>query len=216
MLTVKVFTFNPVQENSYLLYNEAGECILVDPGCYFPEEEAELADFVKEKGLKPLLLLNTHCHFDHVFGNRFVHTTWGLEPWIHPLEKPLLERADQAALRWQLPFENYQGPVHLLEDDSTLTFGEDELKVIWMPGHSPGSVGFYHAQQQFIIAGDVLFRGSIGRTDLPGGEHETLLKSIQTRMYQLPDETVVYPGHGPATRVYTEKKSNPFVKGLEE
>jgi glyoxylase-like metal-dependent hydrolase (beta-lactamase superfamily II) len=215
MLTVKVFTFNPVQENSYLLYNEAGECILIDPGCYFPEESAELLDFVKKQALKPQLLLNTHCHFDHVFGNRFVNETWGLEPWIHPLEKPVLERADQAAMRWQLPFENYQGAVHLLDESVPVKLGEDELQVIWMPGHSPGSVGFFHSGQQFIIAGDVLFRGSIGRTDLPGGDHETLIKSIQTKMYQLPPDTIVYPGHGPATRIFTEMKSNPFVKAAE-
>lgn len=215
MLTVKVFTFNPVQENSYLLYNEERDCIVIDPGCYFPEEAAELVDFVQKEGLRPRLLLNTHGHFDHVFGNKVVFDTWGLEPHIHPLEQPVLERAGEAAMRWQLPFENYKGHVHFLEEGDVVSLGTDSLSVLFVPGHSPGSIAFYSSSQQFVIGGDVLFRGSIGRTDLPGGDLATLTRSIREKMYRLPADTVVYPGHGPATRIFTEMKSNPFVKAAE-
>lgn len=215
MLTVKVFTFNPVQENTYLLYNDAGDCCIVDPGCYFPEEEEVLADFVQKQGLRPSLLLNTHCHFDHVFGNRFVHKKWGVEPHIHPAEQPVLDRAAEAALRWQLPFENYQGPVHYLKEGEKLGWAGEEFEVLFTPGHSPGSISFYHAKQEFVLSGDVLFRGSIGRTDLPGGDYALLEQSIRQKMYVLPDACKVYPGHGLPTSIEVERKSNPFVKGEE-
>lgn len=212
MLTVKVFTFNPVQENTCLLYNEPGDCCIIDPGCYFPEERQELADFVQKQGLRPNLLLNTHCHFDHVFGNQFVFDTWGLEPHIHPLEQPVLDRAADAALRWQLPFENYRGQVKYLEEGTPLVWAGEEFTVLHVPGHSPGSIAFYHKVQGFVIGGDVLFRGSIGRTDLPGGDFDTLEKSIREKMYTLPPATKVYPGHGLHTTIEVEGKSNPFVK----
>ena len=212
MLSVKAFTFNPVQENTYVLYNEAGPCCIIDPGCYFPEEEQELKNFIGENSLKPVLLLNTHCHLDHVFGNKFVHKTWGLTLHIHPLEKKLLEFAPQSGQMWQLPFDNYEGELVYLKEGTNIKVGTGELDIRFTPGHSPGSVCFYHEPGGFVIGGDVLFNGSIGRTDLPGGDFKTLIDSIQTQLFTLPDDTKVYSGHGPVTTVGFEKMNNPFVK----
>lgn len=212
MITVKVFTFNPVQENTYLLYTESGDCCIIDPGCYFEEERQEMLEFVKQNNLKPSLLLNTHCHFDHVFGNQFVYETWGLEAHIHPMEQAVLDRSLEAAMRWQLSFEPYRGAIKYIGEENPVRWAGEEFQVLHVPGHSPGSVAFYHARQAFVIAGDVLFQGSIGRTDLPGGDYSTLEKSILEKMYKLPFNTVVYPGHGYHTRIETEAKSNPFVK----
>ena len=212
MLTVKTFTFNPVQENTYLLYNEQGEACIIDPGCYFPEEREKLKTAIENGGLKPVLLLNTHCHLDHVFGNKFVFETWGLVPHIHEKERPVLERAPEAGVRWQLPFENYQGELAFISGGTRIHIGQDALDLLFTPGHSPGSLSFYNEAGNFVIGGDVLFNGSIGRTDLPGGDYDTLINSIQTQIFTLPDETKVYPGHGPITTVGLEKMNNPFVK----
>ena len=212
MLDIKAYTFNPVQENTYVLYNGKGECCIIDPGCYFSEERAELKTDIDKTGLKPVLLLNTHCHLDHVFGNQFVYDTWGLPLHIHEKEKPVLDFAPQSALMYQLPFDNYNGPLAWLKEGSVLKIGDEELLILFTPGHSPGSVSFYHEAGGFVIGGDVLFNGSIGRTDLPGGDFDTLINSIQTQLFNMPDETKVYSGHGPVTTIGFEKKNNPFVK----
>jgi hydroxyacylglutathione hydrolase len=212
MLTVKTFTFNPVQENTYVLYNEEGQCCIIDPGCYFPEERDELKTGIIKTNTVPVLLLNTHCHLDHVFGNKFVHDTWGLTLHIHEKEKPLLDFAPESGIMWQLPFDNYRGDIVYLTPGNNIQIGTDELKVCFTPGHSPGSVSFYYEPGGFIIGGDVLFNGSIGRTDLPGSDLGTLMESIQREFFSLPDETKVYAGHGPATTVGHEKKHNPFLR----
>ncbi len=217
MLAVKTFTFSPVQENTYILYNEQKQCCIIDPGCYFPEERDELKTVIEKTGLTPVLLLNTHCHLDHVFGNKFVHDTWGLTLHLHEKEKPLLDFAPQSGIMYQLPFDNYNGPLVYLKEGNYIKIGENEedsnrLEIRFTPGHSPGSISFYHKAGGFIIGGDVLFYGSVGRTDLPGGNMKTLINSIQTQFFTLPDETKVYSGHGPVTTVGLEKKNNPFVK----
>jgi glyoxylase-like metal-dependent hydrolase (beta-lactamase superfamily II) len=212
MLSVKQFTFNPVQENTYVLYNETGDCGIIDPGCYFQSERDTLRNFIEETGLQPRLLLNTHCHLDHVFGNKWVAETWGLVLHIHPLEKKVLEFAPQSGEMWQLPFENYEGDLVYLKPGTEIKLGDDSLEILFTPGHSPGSVCFYHEPGGFIIGGDVLFNGSVGRTDLPGGDFKTLFNSIQTQLFTLPDETKVYSGHGPVTSIGFEKMNNPFVK----
>ncbi len=212
MLHVKSFTFSPIQENTYILYNEQKEGCIIDPGCYFPEERDELKTDIDQTGLKPVLLLNTHCHLDHVFGNKFVHDTWGLPLHLHENEKQVLAFAPQSALMYQLPFDNYNGPMVYLREKTILRLGEEELEIRFTPGHSPGSVSFYHQAGGFIIGGDVLFNGSIGRTDLPGGNFEVLKQSILDQFYELPDDTKVYSGHGPVTTIGYEKENNPFVK----
>lgn len=212
MLDIKAFTFNPVQENTYVLYNEKGECCIIDPGCYFPKERQELKTGIEKTGLTPVLLLNTHCHLDHVFGNQFIYETWKLPLHIHEKEKPVLDFAPKSGLMYQLPFEHYNGPLAWLKEGATIKIGDEELLILFTPGHSPGSVSFYHEAGGFVIGGDVLFNGSIGRTDLPGGDFDTLINSIQTQLFTLPDETKVYSGHGPATTIGFEKMNNPFVK----
>jgi len=212
MLSIKAFTFNPVEENTYVLYNENRECCIIDPGCYFDQERATLKEFIEKSGLRPVLLLNTHCHLDHVFGNKFVHDSWNLTLHIHEKEKIVLETAPIAGKTWQLPFDNYEGPLVMIKEGKTLKIGDDEIEIRFAPGHSPGSVCFYHEAGGFVIGGDVLFNGSIGRTDLPGGDYATLINSIQTQLFTLPDETRVYSGHGPMTTIGFEKMNNPFVK----
>lgn len=211
MLSVISFTFSPVQENTYILYNEQKQCCIIDPGCYFPAERNELKTGIEKRGLTPVLLLNTHCHLDHVFGNKFVHDTWGLHLHIHPKEKPVLDFAPQSGQMWQLPFDNYEGPLVYLEDGEKIKIGADELEIRFTPGHSPGSISFYAPADGFIIGGDVLFQGSVGRTDLPGGSFDVLANSVRTRFFTLPEETKVYSGHGPVTTIGYERKNNPYV-----
>jgi hydroxyacylglutathione hydrolase len=212
MLTVKAFSFNPVEENTYILYNEKKECCIIDPGFYFPAEREKFKGFIKETNLHPTLLLNTHCHLDHVFGNKFVHDTWGLSLHIHEKEKQMLDLAPASGEMWQLPFENYEGELIFVKENSGIKIGNDELEIRFAPGHSPGHVCFYDEADGFAISGDVLFHGSIGRTDLPGGDFHTLINSIQTQLFTLPDETKIYCGHGLMTTVGFEKMNNPFVK----
>ena len=211
MLTLHSFTFSPIQENTYLLFNEQKQCIIIDPGCYFPEERETVKAFISAKGLVPVYLLNTHCHLDHVFGNKFIAETFGLTLHIHPLEKEVLAFARDSGLMWNMPFDNYQGEFVWLAETSKITVGEEELEILFTPGHSPGSISFYSAKQGFIISGDVLFQGSIGRTDLPGGNHATLLQSIREKILNLPDQTIVYSGHGAPTTIGQERKQNPFL-----
>jgi hydroxyacylglutathione hydrolase len=214
MLTVYHFEFSPIIENTYVLYNETGECIIIDPGCYDEREESQLKSFITLHKLHPKLLLNTHCHLDHVFGNVFVHDTWKLDLHIHPLEKAVLDYAPEAGKRWNLPFSNYQGPINYIRKGDLIRLGNDELAIIEAPGHSPGHICFYSEAQQFLIGGDVLFRKSIGRTDLPGGNHQQLLNSIRQQLFILPDAVRVYPGHRESTTIGYEKKNNPFLAGV--
>ncbi len=211
MFQIKVFTFNPVQENTYLLYNEQNECIIIDPGCYFDEEKDQLKSFIILNKLQPKLLLNTHCHLDHVFGNKFVSEEYKLTLKTHPLEKKVLELAPASGLMFNLPFDNYQGEVIYLEEGDVISLGNDELEVIHAPGHSPGSICFYCAKQKFIIGGDVLFQNSIGRTDLPYGSHEDLIKNIKEKLFKLPGDVKVFSGHGPATTIGEEINGNPYL-----
>ena len=212
MLQIAKFTLSPIQENTYVLYTESGEAALVDPGCYFDAEKKELSAFIASKNLRVQYLLQTHCHLDHVFGLQWAADTYGLQPHMHPQEEMVLQWGPASAAMWNLPFDCYAGPFHPLEAGQSLTLGGIQLQVLFTPGHSPGHVCFYQAEQQVVIAGDVLFEGSIGRTDLPGGHMPTLLQSIQQQLMVLPDATIVHPGHGPATTIGEERKSNPFLQ----
>jgi hydroxyacylglutathione hydrolase len=214
MLHVKVFLFSPIRENTYIVYNDENQCMIIDPGCYLETEREALAAYVESRKLKPLQLVNTHCHLDHVFGNKFVAETYGLLPYIHPEEKALLDYAPASGLMWNLPFDAWQGEVRYLVPGEKLTLGMNSMEILLTPGHSPGSLSFYAPAEGFVIAGDVLFRESIGRTDLPGGNMDTLARSIRTQLYTLPDNTRVLPGHGPETNIGWEKAHNPFVNGL--
>jgi hydroxyacylglutathione hydrolase len=214
MWNIKSFAFSPLQENTYILSNQTGGCLIIDPGCYFDGEKNRLQSFIEKSELKPEKLLNTHCHLDHVFGNKFIHEQYGLTLHLHENEKKVLEFAPASGLLWNMPFDNYQGEFIFIKEGDIIKLGDDELKVIEAPGHSPGHVCFYCEQQNFIIGGDVLFKRSIGRTDLPGGNQSTLIKSIREKIFVLPDTTVVYSGHGEPTTIGEEKSSNPYLQGI--
>ena len=210
MLSVQSFIFSPIEENTYVVYNEKNECAIIDPGCYYDEEKEKLAKFITDKQLSPVLLLNTHCHLDHVFGNKFVAEKFKLTLHIHPSEKKLLDFAPASGLMYNLPFDNYTGEIKYIDSVHPIMIGKDELKVFETPGHSPGSVCFYSSKDNFIVSGDILFSGSIGRTDLPGGDYDSLIKNIRDKLFTLPGNTVVYSGHGEPTTIETEKNTNPF------
>jgi hydroxyacylglutathione hydrolase len=211
MLQIKVLTFNPVQENTYVIYNEFNECIIIDPGCYFEQEKEELQSFIEKSKLQPKMLLNTHCHLDHVFGNKFISEAYQLTLRIHAKEEALLEMAPSSGLMFNLPFDNYTGKLIFIKEGDIISLGDDQLEVIHAPGHSPGSICFYCARQKFIIGGDVLFYRSIGRTDLPGGSHEDLVRNIKEKLFKLPPDVKVYSGHGPETTIGDEMKLNPYL-----
>ena len=214
MIKVKVFTFSPVQENTYVLYNEQNKAIIIDPGCYFSAEQETLKNFITDTQLEPVRLLNTHCHLDHVFGNKWVSETWNLELYLHEGEQQMLQLAPLSGEKWGLPFQNYKGPLHFLAEGDTISLGNDALQVILAPGHSPASICFYCEKQAFLIGGDVLFRESIGRTDLPGGSGEdVLVNGIRERLFVLPDTTMVHPGHGELSWIGDEKDDNPLCGG---
>lgn len=212
MLEVKVLTFNPVQENTYLLFNEKNECIIIDPGCYYDNEKEALTVAIEKNNLRPLMLLNTHCHLDHVFGNKFIAEKYKLTLHLHKTEEQMLRMAPASGLMFNLPFDNYSGEFIFLNEGDIITLGDDKLKVIHTPGHSPGSICFYCKEQKFIVGGDVLFYNSIGRTDLPSGNYEDLIKSIQQKLFVLADDVKVYSGHGPETFIGYEKETNPFLQ----
>jgi glyoxylase-like metal-dependent hydrolase (beta-lactamase superfamily II) len=211
MIKVDCFTFNPLQENTYVLSNEKGDTLIIDPGCYFTAEQETLKKHLQQQHLTAVQLINTHCHLDHVFGNKFIAATYNLELYLHPEEEKMLEWAPTSGLMWGFSFDNYKGPLHFLTPGENIYLGNDALKILFTPGHSPGSISLYCAAQRFVISGDVLFMESVGRTDLPGGNHEQLLASIHEQLFVLPDDTVVYSGHGPATTIGHEKKYNPYT-----
>ena len=212
-MKIKRFVFNPFQENTFVLYDESKECVIIDPGCYEKEEEVELENFISENGLKPVALLNTHCHIDHILGNQFVADKWGVELQMHKKDLPLLENAGGVSKMYG--FENYSGspyPKYLLEDGDIFSFGKSELEVLFTPGHAPGHICFYSEKNNLIISGDVIFQMSIGRTDLPFGDYDTLIKSITEKIFPLPGETQIYCGHGATTVLSYEREHNPFLQ----
>ncbi len=215
MARVVAFTFNPFQENTYLVIADNNSCAVFDPGCATAAEKSFLADHIQEHDLEPKWLINTHCHLDHIFGNAFVAERYGLELAIHPQEMPVLRSAPQSAQIFGIPFDpaDLVEPGIWLKEGDYIELGDVRLKMLFTPGHSPGSLSFYDEKGGYLISGDVLFQGSIGRTDLPGGDHPTLIQSIRTQLMMLADDVVVYPGHGPATTIGSERISNPFLQG---
>lgn len=213
MLQIQAFTFNPFSENTYLLSDEVKNCWIVDPGMANAREVAQLISAIESQGLRPQGIINTHAHIDHILGVAALTEKYNIPFALHPLENPVLTGAGASALMFGLPAFTPPIVTQHLSEEIPLRLGEDTLKVLLAPGHSPGSVCFYNEAGGWIIGGDVLFNGSVGRTDLPGGNTETLMNSIRTQLYTLPDHVVVHPGHGPTTTIGAEKKSNPFVRG---
>lgn len=211
MLSVAKFTFNPFQENTYVVH-DGSQAILIDPGCWNSAEEHELESYLTDNRLKLARLVLTHAHLDHVFGNAWVHKRFGLAPWMHRADLSLLEMAPRQGAMYGVPCEPSPEPEGFLEPGDTIRIGTDELKVLFVPGHAPGHIALHSAAQHFVISGDVLFMNSIGRTDLPGGDTDTLLASIRNELFPLGDGVKVYCGHGPETTIGQEKQSNPFLR----
>lgn len=213
MLNVHFFTFNAFQENTYVISNHKNDCWIVDPGMYEEREIEEFISFLDQKQLTPRAIINTHAHLDHIFGVQALKNKYNIPFHIHALEQPVLDRGQETAAMFGFDFGNVPVAEGYTPHNKSLLLGEDEVMVLLTPGHSPGSISFYHAAGNWVIAGDVLFNGSIGRTDLPGGDYDTLINSIKTQLYTLPDNTTVLSGHGEPTTIGEEKKHNPFVKG---
>jgi hydroxyacylglutathione hydrolase len=213
MLKIQAFTFNPFSENTYVIWDDSSlQAAIVDPGCMDYAEITVLDNFLTQEKLIPTLLLNTHCHIDHVLGNHHVSIKYNLSLHAHALEKSVLEWSQSAALLYQLPYEPSPAIATFLQEGDTLFLGGEKIEVLFTPGHSPGSVTFVSHSAQFALVGDVIFRESIGRTDLPGGDFATLSQSIQSKIYSLPPHYLLYNGHGSPTDVRHEMQYNPFVK----
>lgn len=215
-MKIKIFEFNPLGVNTYVLYDETGECIVVDASCFFPDENELLLNFILDNNLTVKYLVNTHLHFDHIFGVNFMASQFGLKLQAHRDDIFLLEKmSEQLQLFGFNTNVDYTPEVgRYLSEDDVISFGEQQLKVLHVPGHSPGSIVFYNEKEQFAVVGDVLFNGSIGRTDLLGGNFEQLIEGIRTKLFTLPDKTEIYPGHGQKTTIGREKRDNPFVGTL--
>jgi hydroxyacylglutathione hydrolase len=211
MITIKRFVFNPIQENTYILYDETHECVIIDPGFHSDEEKERLDQFISKRGLKPVRLVNTHCHFDHILGVNHCREKYQLLWEIHQEDAFLVEYAPIQANLFGMSMPPIQPADHYLKEDDEITFGNSALRLIHVPGHSPGSLVMHSPTQQFILVGDVLFCQSIGRTDLPKGNHHMLIQGIKNKLLPLDPNTKIYSGHGPASTIELQKKHNPFL-----
>lgn len=209
---MKIFklVFSPIEVNTYILADDSDNCAIIDCGCYDKEESERLLDFIKSKSINPVLLLNTHCHLDHIFGNRLVLERFGLRPYSNELDEMNRKNAVQHAILFGLTMDDPPEPAGFVSDNQFVTFGTEKLLALHVPGHTAGSLAFYSEKNNCVFTGDALFAGSIGRTDLPGGNFDTLIGSIKNKLFVLPPSTVVYPGHGDETTIEKEMKSNPY------
>ncbi len=210
MLQLAQFTFNPFMEKTYVFYESQGEAWIIDPGCSNRAEEEQLNNFIARNNLTVTRLINTHCHIDHVLGNFFVKSRYNVPLYIHKLEEPVLRSVKVYAPAYGFERYNETSPDGWLQEGESLKLGSHELNVLFVPGHSPGHIALYNEENRWLLAGDVLFDGSIGRTDLPGGDYDTLIRSIHKKLFVLPDSVIVYCGHGPSTTIGKEKQTNPF------
>jgi len=211
-MKIKSFIFNPFQENTYVIYDETKQCIIIDPGCYTLEEKNILKKFIISEKLTPVKLVNTHCHIDHILGNNFVSKQWNIELYIHKEDLLLLDSATSISETYGLKdYQRSPQPKYFLNHGDKLSFGKSSFEVLFTPGHSPGHISLYNKPNNILVVGDVIFKKSIGRTDLPGGSYETLIKTIKDQIFKLPISTHVLCGHGPSTNLGFEKENNPFL-----
>lgn len=199
-------------ENTYIVFDETKECVIIDPGCSNTYEENIVKEFIETNNLNPVLLLNTHCHIDHILGNSFIKQQYQIPFYINQHDEPVLKSGESIAQMYGISYTKSPVPDKFIDENDIIKFGNTELNILFTPGHSPGSVCFVHHDSKAVIGGDVLFNGSIGRTDLPGGDFDILQNSIINKLYILPDEYVVYCGHGEETIIGNEKHNNPFVR----
>lgn len=212
MISIHTFVFSDFQENTYIIHDEAGEAFIIDPGCNSLAEENMLKAYVESNNLRVTRLLNTHCHIDHVFGNQFVKDTYKVQLACHANEQVILQSVPMVAQMYGIKRYIPSTIDEFLKEGDTIMLGNTALEVLFLPGHAPGHVGFLNRKDNWIISGDVLFRGAIGRTDFPYCNHQDLIQSIKQKMFTLPDDLVVYPGHFEPTTIGYEKKNNPFMK----
>jgi glyoxylase-like metal-dependent hydrolase (beta-lactamase superfamily II) len=210
-MKVYKFVFSPIQVNTYVLADVSGECAIIDCGCYDRNEFSGLVDLLESNRLKPVLLLNTHCHLDHIFGNRFILDKYNLRPYSHQLEEPNRKNAVNHASMFGLSMAAPPEPAGFISDKEKITFGSTTLLALYVPGHTAGSLAYYCETDGCVFTGDALFAGSIGRSDLPGGNLETLIRSIKTQLLSLQGETIVYSGHGPETTIEKEARTNQYL-----
>jgi hydroxyacylglutathione hydrolase len=210
-MIIQSFTFNPFEENTYVVSDETRECIIIDPGCYTDDEKAEIAKYIGDNKLKPVKILLTHAHIDHILGNNFLTGKYNIPIQMSIIETGLLQAAPEYGKMWGIAAEPSPEPQLFVDEGTDVTFGNTILKTIFTPGHSPGSFSYFHKETGNLFSGDVLFMQSIGRSDLPGGDYNLLLKSIKEKLLRLDDNTVVWSGHGPSTTIGDERENNPFL-----
>lgn len=211
MINVHYFPFGPFQENTYVLWDETNDCIVLDPGNNNAFENKKLSDFISQNNLNVKRLILTHAHIDHINGNKYIFDTYALLPEVHKDDVFFIEKHTASANMYGLTVEQSPMPVAFITEGDEIKFGNSVLKTLHTPGHSPGSISFYNLEDKFIIGGDVLFYGSIGRSDLPMGDHDTLIKSIKEKLMPLGDDMKVYSGHGTPTTIGFERLNNPFL-----
>ncbi|REA61602.1 MBL fold metallo-hydrolase [Dyadobacter luteus] len=212
MIQVQSFTFNPFSENTYVLSDETGEAVIIDPGCHNKAEFAELYQYIETNALKPISIVNTHAHIDHVLGVEAIKIKYNIPFYLHQLDEPVLKAVRSYASNYGFPAFDEPAIDGYLKEGEKISFGSSQLDILFVPGHAPGHVAFVSHEQQFVIGGDVLFRQSIGRTDLPAGNFDVLINSIKTQLFTLGDAYKVYAGHMGPTTIGFEKKNNPFLK----
>ncbi len=210
-MEIKCFTVNPFAENCYLIWDEAGTGVIIDPGFYEEHEVNKLSNFVANNKIQIEEIWLTHAHIDHIFGCQEMYNLFGLLPRMHPKEATIYHSANVISGVYGLKNFDYPSPGNWLKEGQSLNIGNQSFEILFTPGHSPGSVSFYSKAHGFIISGDVLFEGSIGRTDLPGADFSTLIQSIKNQLLKLPHETKVLSGHGGQTTIGQEKLTNPFL-----
>ena len=208
---LKTFTFNPFQVNTYVLYDESGQCVIIDPACYEDTEKKILAEFIMKEKLEPLFVLNTHGHVDHILGNNFITKEFNIPLKTHNDSLYFIEKGKEYAQVFGFEIQDQVKPEEFLEDGGVINYGNQQLKLIYTPGHADGSLCFYHQEDGLLFCGDVLFKAGMGRTDLPTGDYDKLIKNIKEKLMVLPEDVIVYPGHGPETTIGEEKYNNPFI-----
>ena len=211
MLNIKSFVFNDFAVNSFIIYDDTKDCIIVDPGCVSEKEQLTISSFIKENNLKPTKLINTHCHVDHVAGNKYIVDTYKIPIYAHKEDSENLANAQRAGELYGMIIDTPPAVQNFLVQDDTIDVGNSTLKIFHLPGHSKGSIALYSKDAKFIVVGDVIFNGSVGRTDLNGGSLDELMNSIKNKLFKLDDEVTIYSGHGPETTIGNEVRSNPFL-----
>ena len=208
---IKTFYYNDLRTCCYIISDDSSECAIVDPGCYKESEKTRLVNYIESNSLRPKMILQTHGHFDHVMGNRFVADRWSLPTYLNSGDLAQIRRSGSYGGYFGYEFDEPSDRIIDIKDGDIIRFGNTELKVLASPGHTAGGVLFYNEKEKYVLTGDTIFKGSIGRTDLPGGDYETLMQSLRSKVLTLPDDTVIYPGHGLPTDVAFEKSTNPFL-----